>query len=69
MKPNSVMVWAGVGYNAKAPLVFVGDGVKIDTNVYRKKILYPTRLWAERHYGVDADGKNLNKIFRSNICF
>jgi len=34
MKPKGVMVWCGVGYDAKAPLIFVRAGVKIDTDVY-----------------------------------
>lgn len=53
------MVWCGVGYNAKAPLIFVKTGVKIDTDVYRRDILRPTEEWAKEHYGVDEAGKNL----------
>jgi len=60
MKPKGVMVWMGVGYNAKAPLIFVKAGVKINTNVYRKEILEPVGQWAEQHYGVDENGKNFN---------
>ena len=57
MKPKGVMVWAGVGYNAKAPLIFVKAGVKIDTDVYRKEILKPVERWAKQHYGVNDGGK------------
>lgn len=56
MKPQGVMVWAGVGYNAKAPLIFVKAGVKINTDVYRKEILKPVEKWAWEHYGFDEDG-------------
>lgn len=56
MKPKAVMVWAGVGYNAKAPLIFVKEGVKINTDVYRRKILRPTKNWALENYGVDSEG-------------
>lgn len=56
MKPKGVMVWAGVGYNAKAPLVFVKAGIKIDTDVYRRDILKPVERWAVDHYGIDEEG-------------
>lgn len=63
MKPKGVMVWCGVGYDAKAPLIFVRAGVKIDTDVYRRTILRPVRQWAEQHYGVDNEGKLLKNHF------
>jgi hypothetical protein len=63
MKPKGVMVWAGVGYDAKAPLIFVRAGVKIDTDVYREEILEPVEQWAQQHYGVDDEGK----IFKNNF--
>lgn len=63
MKPKGVMVWCGVGYNAKAPLIFVRAGIKISTDVYRTEILEPVETWAERHYGVDNDGKLFKHIF------
>jgi hypothetical protein len=69
MKPKGVMVWCGVGYNAKAPLIFVRAGVKIDTNVYRREILRPTRNWAKEHYGVDDEGKIFERIFDEPIFF
>jgi hypothetical protein len=39
MKPQGVMGWFGIGYNAKTPLIFVKAGVKINTDVYREEIL------------------------------
>jgi hypothetical protein len=57
MKPKGIMVWAGIGFDAKAPLIFVRAGVKINTDVYRTEILEPVEQWAEQHYGVDANGK------------
>jgi len=56
MKPKGVMVWAGFGYDAKAPLIFVESGVKINTDVYRQEILEPVEEWAQDHYGVDEEG-------------
>lgn len=37
--PKSVMVWAGISQNGKTPLVFVDRGVKINAEVYQKRIL------------------------------
>ena len=56
MKSKGVMVWMGVGYNAKAPLIFVKSGLKIDTDLYRREILRPVKRWAIEHYGVDENG-------------
>jgi hypothetical protein len=67
MKPKGVMVWCGVGYDAKAPLIFVQAGVKIDTDVYRRTILRPVRNWAEEHYGVDEEGEDFKiSVYQSN---
>lgn len=63
MKPKGVMIWCGFGYNAKAPLIFVKEGIKINTDVYRRKILKPTENWAIQHYGVDDEGKILKQVF------
>lgn len=68
MKPKGLMVWCGVGFNAKAPLIFVRAGVKISTDVYRTEILEPVEQWAEGHYGVDEGGKFF-ECFRSLTCF
>lgn len=56
MKSKGVMVWMGVGYNAKAPLIFVKSGLKIDTDLYRRDILRPVKRWAIERYGVDEQG-------------
>lgn len=56
------MVWMGVGYNAKAPLIFVKAGVNVNTDVYRREVLRPVERWAKQHYGTDDEGK----IFESN---
>lgn len=56
MKPKGVMVWAGVSFDTKAPLIFVKAGVKIDTDVYRQDILEPIEEWAQEHYGIDEEG-------------
>jgi transposase len=56
MKPQGVMVSAGIGYNAKGPLIFVDSGTKVDTDVYRKDILEPVEEWALNHYGTDENG-------------
>lgn len=62
MKPQGVMVWLGVGYNAKGPLIFVKAGIKINTDVYREEILEPVEVWAEQHYGVDEEGKSRYQV-------
>jgi len=67
MKPKGVMVWMGVGFDAKAPLICVKAGVKINTDVYRKEILEPVEQWAEQHYGVDENGKLFK--FDSQLIF
>lgn len=69
MKPKGVMVWVGVGYNAKAPLIFVSSGLKINTDLYRREILKPIKRWALGHYGVDNKGKFLRIFFDETICF
>jgi transposase len=66
VKPKGVMVWAGVGYNAKAPLIFVTAGVKINTDVYREEILEPVEEWALEHYGTDNDGFWNNWTFQQD---
>lgn len=63
MKPKGVMIWMGVGFNAKAPLIFVKAGVSIDTDVYREEVLKPVERWALEQYGVDEEGT----IFLTNF--
>lgn len=50
---KGVVVWADVGYNAKAPLF----DAKINTDVYRRIIPKPLGRWAKEHYGVNRDGR------------
>jgi len=69
MKPKSVMLWAGVGFAAKAPLIFVESGIKIDTDGYRREILRPVKRWAMEHYGVDEKGKFLNSTLINQFIF
>ena len=40
-KPLSVMVWAGISAVGRTPLVFVPQGVKINSNTYRELVLEP----------------------------
>ena len=40
-KPLSVMVWAGISAVGRIPLVFVPQGVKINSNTYRELVLEP----------------------------
>ena len=56
MKTKGVMFWDGVGYDTKAPLIFVKARVKINTDAYCEEILEPVEDWALQHYGVDDDG-------------
>lgn len=63
MKPKGLMVWCGVAYDAKAPLIFVRAGIKINTDVYRTEILEPVATWAAQHYGVDEEGKLWSDFF------
>jgi len=63
MKPKGVMVWCGVGYDTKAPLIFVKAGIKIDTDVYRKEILEPVEDWAMDHYGTTEE------VYWNDWCF
>lgn len=66
MKPKGVMVWMGVGYDAKAPLIFISTGVKINTDVYRKEVLEPVKDWAIDHYGVDEEDYWNNWTFQQD---
>ena len=53
-KPLSVMVWGGVSANARTNLIFVPQGVKINSATYQKLILEPE---------ISVAGQNL---FRNN---
>jgi hypothetical protein len=61
------MVWLGVEYDSKAPLIFVKAGIKINTDVYREEILEPLKYWAIKHYGVDEQGKFLISTWIDNL--
>lgn len=49
VKPKSVMVWAGVGYNLKTPLIFVPQGVKIDSACYIEMLERELLPWLEEN--------------------
>ena len=51
-KPASVMVWAGVTSDGKkTPLIFIQEGVKIDTAVYLHLLSEEVAPWIESEYG------------------
>jgi hypothetical protein len=46
------MVWAGICYNGKLPLVFVDPSFSYDQAYYRQKVLRETlRPWTESFFG------------------
>ena len=49
-KPASVMVWAAVSKTWKSPLIFVKEGVKVNTNVYIDEILTPALREMKKHF-------------------
>ena len=49
-KPASVMVWAGVSATWKSPLIFVPEGVKINSMSYIEDILVPAAAAAKEHF-------------------
>ena len=56
-KPSSVMVWAAISKTWKSPIIFVPQGVKVNTNVYIDTILTPALQAA----------KNTSKTSRSSF--
>jgi len=49
---KSVMVWGGITANGKTPLIFIDEGVKINAEIYKKKVLEDVLVpWAGRHFG------------------
>ena len=49
-KPSSVMVWAVISKTWKSPIIFVPQGVKVNTNVYIDTILTPALQAAKKHF-------------------
>lgn len=49
-KPSSVMVWAAISKTWKSPIIFVPQGVKVNTNVYIDTILTPALQAAKKHF-------------------
>jgi hypothetical protein len=44
------MVWAGVCESGKTPLIFVPQGLKIDSNAYQTLILTKLLKWGRKHF-------------------
>lgn len=50
--PASVMVWAAVTAEGRSPLVFIDQGVKINQQLYRQKVLSRALMpWARNQFG------------------
>jgi inhibitor of nuclear factor kappa-B kinase subunit alpha len=49
--PKSVMVWAGITYDGKTPLIFIENGVKINQKTYRTMLNDQLMPWAQSHFG------------------
>jgi inhibitor of nuclear factor kappa-B kinase subunit alpha len=50
-KPAGVMVWAGITTDGrKTPLVFLEEGVKVDTGVYLNLLMEYVLPWVEKEY-------------------
>ena len=59
-KPKSVMVWAGITYDGKTPLIFIKEGVKVDQVVYQTMLQDKVLPWAQdpfvdRHWTFQQD--------------
>ena len=50
VKPKSVMVWAGVGHNLKSPLVFIPQGIKLNSLSYTKMLEQTVIPWLRRNH-------------------
>lgn len=49
--PKNLMVWGGITFDGKTPLVFVKPGVKINQQYYQDEILDKIlKPWAQKHY-------------------
>lgn len=50
--PASVMVWAAVTAEGRTPLVFIEQGVKVNQQIYRQKVLSRELIpWARKQFG------------------
>lgn len=45
------MVWAGVTYDAKTPLIFIPAGIKAKGDEYREMLSHKVFPWAAKHFG------------------
>lgn len=53
--PAHVMVWAAVTAESRSPLVFIDQGVKVNQDVYLKKVLKDALIpWAHKTFGSRA---------------
>lgn len=52
-KPQQIMVWAGVTWDTKTPLIFVPQGVKVNGNEYRQMLETKVLPWAKENLGED----------------
>ena len=59
--PASVMVWAGITYIGKTPLIFIEKGVKVNQTVYQKLLTDFVALWASEHFD------NNDWVFRTRL--
>ena len=50
-KPKSVIVWVGIIFDGKAPLIFIEDGVKINQIVYRTMLQNKLLPWTQELFG------------------
>lgn len=49
--PAQVMVWAAVTANGRSPLVFLPNGIKVNAQLYRERVLEPVlKPWAHKHF-------------------
>ncbi len=48
-KPRRVMVWAGIRHGSKLPLVFIEEGVKINSDVYQTMLEEKVLPWAQEN--------------------
>ena len=49
-KQKSVMVWAGITFDGKAPLIFIEEDVKINQMIYRTMLQDKVLPWAQEQF-------------------